>query len=97
MRPIAAIRTYRRNGPRFAYSDRLRALFDAYDSWQDAHQDLVGRRSAVIRQMEAPVEPGLTESRDGRRSPDGDSPFRQLRDPGREPLPVHSTEVALVP
>ena len=24
------------------YSDRLRALYHAYDAWQDAHQDLVG-------------------------------------------------------
>ena len=40
-------RAYRRepNGPdwpAFAYSDRLRALFDAYDAWTAQHQDLVG-------------------------------------------------------
>jgi len=28
--------------PAFAYSDRLRALFDAYDAWQRQHDDLVG-------------------------------------------------------
>jgi len=28
--------------PAFAYSDRLRALFDAYEQWAAAHEDLVG-------------------------------------------------------
>jgi hypothetical protein len=28
--------------PAFAYSDRLKALFDDYDRWQQAHQDTVG-------------------------------------------------------
>jgi hypothetical protein len=28
--------------PAFAYSDRLKALFDAYDAWQRQHQDEVG-------------------------------------------------------
>ena len=28
--------------PTFAYSDRLKALFDAYDAWSSAHEDLVG-------------------------------------------------------
>jgi len=28
--------------PAFAYSDRLRALFDGYDAWQRQHEDLVG-------------------------------------------------------
>lgn len=28
--------------PVHAYSDRLRALFDAYNAWQAAHDDLVG-------------------------------------------------------
>ncbi|HEV2866627.1 MAG TPA: hypothetical protein VGX37_08925 [Allosphingosinicella sp.] len=40
---------YRRGGtesvpewPAFAYSDRLKALFDAYDAWTAQHDDLVG-------------------------------------------------------
>lgn len=28
--------------PAFAYSDRLKALFDAYDAWNHQHEDLVG-------------------------------------------------------
>jgi hypothetical protein len=28
--------------PAYAYSDRLRALFDAYDAWTSRHEDLVG-------------------------------------------------------
>jgi len=28
--------------PTFAYSDRLRTLFDGYDAWQRQHEDLVG-------------------------------------------------------
>jgi hypothetical protein len=28
--------------PAYAYSDRLRALFDAYDAWAAGHEDLVG-------------------------------------------------------
>ena len=54
--------------PSFAYSDRLRALFDAYDAWQAAHQDLVGSLNFdwwMNAQDWAPVEPSLTESRDG--------------------------------
>ncbi len=28
--------------PAFAYSDRLRALFEAYENWTQGHEDLVG-------------------------------------------------------
>ena len=65
---------YRRNpdrpvpSPSFAYSDRLRALFDAYDAWQAGHQDLVGSLNFdwwMNAQDWAPVEPDLTEDQDG--------------------------------
>ena len=65
---------YRRNpdrpvpSPSFAYSDRLRALFDAYDAWQAGHQDLVGSLNFdwwMNAQDWAPVEPSLTEDQDG--------------------------------
>lgn len=44
----ATYETYRRNTDTppadisYVYSSRLKALYDAYDAWQDAHQDLVG-------------------------------------------------------
>jgi hypothetical protein len=54
--------------PSYAYSDRLRALFDAYDAWQAGHQDLVGSLDFdwwMNAQDWEPVEPRLTESPDG--------------------------------
>ena len=54
--------------PSFAYSDRLRALFDAYDAWATKHDDLIGSLDFdwwMNAQDWEPVQPSLTESGDG--------------------------------
>jgi hypothetical protein len=54
--------------PTFAYSDRLRGLFDAYDAWARQHDDLVGSLDFdwwMNAQDWAPVTPELTEENDG--------------------------------